>query len=125
MSGGPIGTEDDDEHCRRGRTKLAGPDNTECSEKIGKGASQTALLVEVANSGIHWMEPRDLGRRSFDPTINSTSGRGGWPGDMLVRRMSHSRMVRFVACRQTPRPRSLRRCLRPTGPMMVLSATEF
>jgi prepilin-type processing-associated H-X9-DG protein len=47
-----------------------------CSKNCTKGASQTALLVEVANSGIHWMEPRDLELSSFDRTIDSRSGRG-------------------------------------------------
>ena len=47
-----------------------------CSKNCAKGTSQTALLVEVANSGIHWMEPRDLELGSFDPTIDSRSGRG-------------------------------------------------
>ena len=46
-----------------------------CSKNCAKGASQTALVVEVANSGIHWMEPRDLELSSFDPTINGRSGR--------------------------------------------------
>ena len=47
-----------------------------CSKNCKKGASQTALLVEVAHSGIHWMEPRDLELDNFDPTIDSRSGRG-------------------------------------------------
>jgi prepilin-type processing-associated H-X9-DG protein len=47
-----------------------------CSKDCSKGASQTALLVEVAHSGIHWMEPRDLELDNFDPTIDSRSGRG-------------------------------------------------
>jgi prepilin-type processing-associated H-X9-DG protein len=76
MSRRPVGTEDGNEHRRRGRPSTLWPGTTPGnSEKIGKGASQTAFLVEVANSGIHWMEPRDLEMSSFDPTINSTSGR--------------------------------------------------
>ena len=47
-----------------------------CLENCSKRASQTALVVEVANSGIHWMEPRDLELSNFDPTIDSRSGRG-------------------------------------------------
>jgi prepilin-type processing-associated H-X9-DG protein len=34
------------------------------------GDSHTALLVEMANSGIHWMEPRDLEFDELDPTVN-------------------------------------------------------
>jgi prepilin-type processing-associated H-X9-DG protein len=47
-----------------------------CSKDCTKGASQTSLVVEVVNSGIHWMEPRDLELSNFDPTIDSRSGRG-------------------------------------------------
>ncbi len=47
-----------------------------CTKNCVKGASHTALLVEVAHSGIHWMEPRDLELSNFDPTIDSRSGRG-------------------------------------------------
>ncbi len=36
----------------------------------------TVLLVEIANSGIHWMEPRDLHLDQMAPTINSTTGKG-------------------------------------------------
>src|SRR5262249_28073198 len=40
------------------------------------GTSQTLLVVEVANSGIHWMEPRDLHVLQMDHAINSKSGQG-------------------------------------------------
>ena len=33
--------------------------------------SQNLLLVEMADSGIHWMEPRDLDIRHMAQTINS------------------------------------------------------
>lgn len=46
------------------------------STNRAKGNSHTALLVEAANSGIHWLEPRDLDLSTFDPTINGRSGRG-------------------------------------------------
>jgi prepilin-type processing-associated H-X9-DG protein len=61
---------------------VVGPDTAwpetmpNCSKNCVKGASHTALLVEVARSGIHWMEPRDLELSDFDATINSRSGRG-------------------------------------------------
>jgi prepilin-type processing-associated H-X9-DG protein len=34
------------------------------------------MVVEVANSGIHWMEPRDLHVGQMTPRINSKSGQG-------------------------------------------------
>ena len=40
------------------------------------GTSNTLLVVEVANSGIHWMEPRDLHVTQMAPTINPTAGQG-------------------------------------------------
>lgn len=40
------------------------------------GASNSILVVEVANSGIHWMEPRDLHVLQMSPTINSKGGQG-------------------------------------------------
>ncbi len=40
------------------------------------GTSNTVLLVECANSGIHWMEPRDLEFDKLDFTVNGpASGR--------------------------------------------------
>ncbi len=38
--------------------------------------SNTIMLVEVANSGIHWMEPRDLDITKMAPTINPPAGQG-------------------------------------------------
>jgi prepilin-type processing-associated H-X9-DG protein len=43
---------------------------------IRDGTSNTLLIVEVANSGIHWMEPRDLHVVQMAPTINSKAGQG-------------------------------------------------
>lgn len=43
------------------------------SNDIFDGSSQTILLVETANSGINWMEPRDLGFQQVckdDPSTN-------------------------------------------------------
>jgi prepilin-type processing-associated H-X9-DG protein len=36
----------------------------------------TLLLVEVANSGVHWMEPRDLHVLQMAPAINPKGGQG-------------------------------------------------
>jgi len=43
---------------------------------IKDGTSNTLMIVEVANSGIHWMEPRDLHIVQMAPTINPKSGQG-------------------------------------------------
>ena len=43
---------------------------------LSDGVGQTILLVEVANSGIHWMEPRDLYVAQMAPDINPTAGQG-------------------------------------------------
>lgn len=40
------------------------------------GLGQTIMLVEMTNSGIHWLEPRDLPLSETAPTINSQTGRG-------------------------------------------------
>lgn len=42
----------------------------------GDGLAQTILIAEVANSGIHWLEPRDLHLSQMAPTINSHTGQG-------------------------------------------------
>jgi hypothetical protein len=43
---------------------------------LSDGTASTLLVVEVANSGIHWMEPRDLHVLQMAPTINAKSGQG-------------------------------------------------
>lgn len=43
---------------------------------IQDGTANTLLDVEIANSGIHWMEPRDLHFVQMAPTINPKSGQG-------------------------------------------------
>ena len=40
------------------------------------GTANTILLVEVADSGIHWLEPRDLHVRQMAPGVNPKSGQG-------------------------------------------------
>jgi hypothetical protein len=43
---------------------------------VSDGTGQTLLVVEVHNSGIHWMEPRDLALSQMATTINSKRGQG-------------------------------------------------
>lgn len=45
-------------------------------DDIGDGTSQTILVVEVADSGINWMEPRDLDISQMALRINPTAGQG-------------------------------------------------
>jgi prepilin-type processing-associated H-X9-DG protein len=40
------------------------------------GEDKTILVVEVADSGIHWMEPRDLHVVQMAPRINAPAGQG-------------------------------------------------
>ena len=47
-----------------------------CLEDFTDGPQNTILLVEVADSGIHWMEPRDLHVGQMAPGINPKSGQG-------------------------------------------------
>jgi prepilin-type processing-associated H-X9-DG protein len=47
-----------------------------CIMDFTDGTSNTLLLVEVANSGIHWMEPRDLHVLQMAPTVNPAAGQG-------------------------------------------------
>jgi hypothetical protein len=43
---------------------------------ITDGPEQTLMVVEVANSGINWMEPRDLHVLQMAPKINPSGGQG-------------------------------------------------
>ncbi|HEY2250622.1 MAG TPA: DUF1559 domain-containing protein [Planctomycetaceae bacterium] len=57
--------------------ETAWPGNTATSIRdIKDGTSNTLLIVEVANSRIHWMEPRDLHVVQMAPTINAKFGQG-------------------------------------------------
>jgi type II secretory pathway pseudopilin PulG len=43
---------------------------------ISDGTANTLLVVEVLNSGIHWMEPRDLHTLQMASTVNAKAGQG-------------------------------------------------
>ena len=43
---------------------------------ISDSATCTLMVVEMANSGIHWMEPRDPQITKMAPTINPPAGQG-------------------------------------------------
>ncbi|MBI3860276.1 MAG: DUF1559 domain-containing protein [Planctomycetia bacterium] len=56
-------------------TAWPGPRPTTIGE-MKDGTSETLLLIEVTNSGIHWMEPRDLHVLQMAPSINAKAGQG-------------------------------------------------
>jgi len=43
---------------------------------IPDGSSNVVLLVEIRNSGIHWMEPRDLDATQMPFIVNAQNGQG-------------------------------------------------
>lgn len=43
---------------------------------IADGSSNTLMVVEVRDSGIHWMEPRDLHISQMPMTVNAPRGQG-------------------------------------------------
>jgi len=61
---------------------VVGPDtawpesNPTTLDDFTDGTSNTLLVVEVANSGIHWMEPRDLHVVQMVPGVNPKAGQG-------------------------------------------------
>lgn len=61
---------------------IVGPESAWPGEKtttlgdIKDGTSNTILVVEVADSGIHWMEPRDFHVLQMNASINATAGQG-------------------------------------------------
>lgn len=66
------------------QTMWPGAKATKLSD-IKDGTSNTIILVEVHNSGIHWMEPRDLDMSELAMAVNSPAGhsiasghKGGW-----------------------------------------------
>ncbi len=52
--------------------------------QITDGAANTIILVEVANSGINWMEPRDLDFKNLSLGVNPKSGLGVSSGHPAV-----------------------------------------
>ncbi len=46
------------------------------TDDIPDGAANTILIAETADSGIHWMEPRDLHVLQMPPQINPRAGQG-------------------------------------------------
>jgi len=62
---------------------------TSCTrfQDIRDGSSKTIVVVEIADSGIRWLEPRDLELSTMSLSVNSNGGQGissrhcytGWP----------------------------------------------
>jgi hypothetical protein len=57
------------------RTAWPGEKGRKLSE-FADGAANVLLVVEVHDSGIHWMEPRDLHVTQMAPLINAPHGQG-------------------------------------------------
>jgi hypothetical protein len=57
------------------QTIWPGTNTTKISD-IKDGTPNTILLVEVHNSGIHWMEPRDLDISQMNMSVNPPTGTG-------------------------------------------------
>ena len=57
------------------QTIWPGTTTTKMSD-IKDGAANTIMLVEVHNSGIHWMEPRDLDISQMSMAVNPPTGSG-------------------------------------------------
>ena len=55
-------------------TAWPGPTSTKLSD-FTDGLSQTIMVVEIANSGIHWMEPKDLDVAKMPLAIDAKSGK--------------------------------------------------
>jgi prepilin-type processing-associated H-X9-DG protein len=56
-------------------------------DDVTDGLGITLLVVEIADSGIHWMEPRDLHVSQMSRTVNGKSGQGissAHPGGAVV-----------------------------------------
>ncbi len=86
------------------------------------GPANTILLVEIANSDIHWAEPRDLTEEEFVPKINADRRRSPssrhWPRGVNVLFADGS--VRFLP--EGLAPELLQALLTPDGGEMVTAA---
>lgn len=70
----------------------AWPGETTTKLPYRDGESNTILLVESSNSGIHWMEPRDLHVTQMNLTMNAPTGQG------ISSRHRHGPPVLFADC---------------------------
>jgi prepilin-type processing-associated H-X9-DG protein len=74
--------EDDDPHTCTSCVAIVGPHTLwpgiepRALDRVPDGATNALLLVEVHNSGIHWMEPRDLHVGQMAMTVNPEAGQG-------------------------------------------------
>jgi len=95
-------------------TPWPGRASTNLDEDFADGPENTLLVVEVTNSGISWIEPRDLHVTQMPPRINSKAGQGissGHPGGANVSFADGS--IRFLPDGLSPK--TLRAMLTRTG----------
>lgn len=85
---------------------------------VTDGAENTILLVEIEDSGIHWMEPRDLHIRQMAPTINAEHGQGvSSSHDVGANILSVDGAFHFLL--ETTTPKELRGMLSAAGDEVV------
>jgi prepilin-type processing-associated H-X9-DG protein len=58
-----------------GKQTIWGGNKVVFKDNVPDSPAHTLLIVQVANSGIHWMEPRDLQMDQMDMSINGKPGR--------------------------------------------------
>jgi prepilin-type processing-associated H-X9-DG protein len=78
-----------------------GSESVSISDIFSDGTSQTLLVVEVHNSGIQWMEPRDLHVTQMAPKINAAGMGISSPHEGGANGLLADGAVRFVS-EQTP-----------------------
>ena len=92
--------DDDDDTFDTSYVVVVGPETlfpgTGCTKQddVTDGLDQTIVLVEMADSGIHWMEPRDLHVSQMTPSFNEPPGRGisSHHGDVVVVSFANGRV---------------------------------
>ena len=82
--------------------------------EIKDGTSNTILIVEVHNSGISWMEPRDLDVSQMPMTINPKTGLGISSGHPRCAQAARADGSVFVIDENTP-PETIRAMLTIAG----------
>jgi hypothetical protein len=82
---------------------------------ISDGPENTILLVEIADSDIHWMEPRDLDLKTMSLTINDPSRASISAPHALGPAVVFADAIRAIRIRPTLRPETLRALLTRSG----------
>ncbi len=72
-----------------GERTMFPPDRTRTALDAVDGADRTALVVQVPDSGVHWLEPKDLDRNAFIAGLPSSTaiGTGAGTTDLWIGRV--------------------------------------